>query len=71
MAAFDPANEFAQVGNTVIAHSTPNSTMAYKMFGRGDNPGNNPTAKTQSYFGQILVDYTKGAFPLIPRGSRP
>ena len=72
VAAFDPANAFAQVGNTVIADSTPNSTMAYKIqFGRGDNHGNNPTAKTQSYFGQILVNYTKGAFPLIPRGSRP
>jgi hypothetical protein len=67
VAAFDPANGFAQVGNTIIADSTPNSTMAYKIqFGRGDNHGNNPTAKTQSYIGHILVDYTNGAFPLIP-----
>jgi hypothetical protein len=67
VAAFDPANAFAQVGDPVIADSTPNSTMAYKIqFGRGDNHGNNPTAKTQSYFGHILVDYTNGAFPLIP-----
>jgi hypothetical protein len=51
----------------VIADSTPNSTMAYKIqFGRSDNHRNNPTAKTQSYFGHILVDYTNGAFPLIP-----
>jgi hypothetical protein len=68
VAAFDPANAFAQVGDTVIAESTPNSTMAYRIqFGRGDNHGNNPTAKSQSCLGHILVDYSHGAFPLIPR----
>jgi hypothetical protein len=68
VAAFDPVKAFAQVGDTVVADSTPNSTMAYKIhFGRGDNHGNNPTARSQSYLDRILVDYTKGAFPLIPR----
>ena len=71
VAAFDPGNEFAQVGNMVVAASTPNSTMAYAIhFGRGDNHGNNPTAKTQSRFEHILVDYSKGAFPLLPRGGK-
>ncbi len=67
VAAFDPDNGFDQVGDTVIAESTPNSTMARRIqFGRGDNHGNNPTAKTQSYLSQILVDYSHGTFPLIP-----
>ncbi len=67
VAAFDPDNGFVQVGETVVAESTPNSTMARRIqFGRGDNHGNNPTAKTQSYLSHILVDYSHGAFPLIP-----
>jgi hypothetical protein len=70
VAAFDPDRGFVQVGETVVAESTPNSTMARRIqFGRGDNHGNNPTAKTQSFLSQILVDYSHGAFPLIPRGS--
>jgi len=67
VAAFDPENGFAQVAETVVAESTPDSTMAFGIrFGRGDNHGGNPTATTQSYFAHILVDYTKGVFPLIP-----
>ncbi len=70
VAAFDPAAAFAQVGHTVIAESTPDSTMAYKIqFGRADNHGNNPTARTQSYFDHILIDYSHGAFPLVPRAA--
>ncbi|MCX6903673.1 MAG: hypothetical protein NTW03_09385 [Verrucomicrobia bacterium] len=67
VAAFDPENGFAQVGETVVAESTSDSTMAYGIkFGRADNHGANPTATTQSYFAHILVDYTKGVFPLLP-----
>jgi len=70
VAAFDPDNAFAQAGDTVVADSTPDSTMAYKIqFGRADNHGNNPTATTQSYFDHVLVDYSNGAFPLIPRAT--
>jgi len=40
--------------------------MRWIRFGRADNHGSNPTAKTQSYFEQILIGYTRGAFPLVP-----
>jgi hypothetical protein len=43
--------------------------MRQVRFGRADNHGPNPTAKTQSYFGQILIDYSHGAFPLVPAGE--
>ena len=67
VAAFDPDNNFAQVGEVVVANSWLDSTgMRWIGFGRADNHGPNPTAKTQSYFQQILIDYTRGAFPLIP-----
>ncbi len=70
MAAFDPQNGFAQVGITVVAASVPNSTMTGTIhFGRTDNHSNNPTATTQSYLEHICVDYTNGAFPLIPSGG--
>lgn len=68
VAVFDPDKAFAQVGKTVVAESVPNSTMKGGItFGRADNHGNNPTAKTQSYFGHVLVDYSNGAFPLVPK----
>ncbi len=71
VAVFDPDMAFAQVGATVVADSVPDSTMQGGIdFGRGDNHGNNRDAKTQSCFGQILVDYRNGAFPLIRNRSR-
>jgi hypothetical protein len=71
-AAFDPDNNFAQVGEVVVANSWLDSTgMRWIGFGRTDNHGPNPTAKTQSYFQQILIDYTRGAFPLIPGREAP
>ncbi len=71
VAAFDPDKNFAQVGETVVAQSRA-STMSLVALGRYDNHGDNPNATTQSYFGQILVDYTNGAFPLLPQtASRP
>lgn len=70
VAVFDPDKVFAQVGRTVVADSVPNSTMKGGIhFGRADNHGNNPDAKTQSYLSQILVDYSRGVFPLIPRAG--
>jgi hypothetical protein len=35
-------------------------------LGRYDRHGDNPKAETQSYFGQFVVDYAKGAFLLQP-----
>jgi hypothetical protein len=67
VAVFDPDKAFAQVGATVVADSVPDSTMKGGInFGRADNHGNNRDAKTQSCFGHILVDFSNGAFPLIP-----
>ncbi len=69
VAVFDPANAFAQVGSTSVANSTLNSTMYGPVeFGRTDNGGNNG-ATTQSYLEHVLIDYTNGAFPLIPGGG--
>jgi hypothetical protein len=70
VAVFDPDKAFAQVGTTVVADSVPDSTMKGGInFGRGDNHRDNRDAKTQSCFGQILVDYSNGAFPLIPSAA--
>ena len=67
VAVFDPDNGFAQVGEVVVADAWLNSTGIRQIgFGRVDNHGPNPTAKTQSYFNHILIDYSHGAFPLIP-----
>ena len=72
VAAFDPDNDFAQVGDVVVAEAWLNSTgMRSIRFGRADNHGPNPTAKTQSYFEHILIDYTRGAFPLVPGHEAP
>jgi hypothetical protein len=67
VAAFDPEKGFEQVGETVVAQSWPGSAMLRLAFGRYDRHGDNPKAETQSYFGQFVVDYTKGAFPLLPQ----
>ncbi len=70
VAVFDPANSFAQVGSTSVANSTAGDKMAYTIeFGRCDNHGNEPADTSQAWFGQILVDYTNAAFPLIPSGG--
>jgi hypothetical protein len=67
-AAFDPINGFAQVGTTMVAQSTAGAKIYGSIrFGRTAAHGNHPDAKSQSYFDHILVDYTNGAFPLIPR----
>jgi len=67
LAAFDPDNNFAQVGNTVTCDATAGLVFGGVIsFGRTDAHGDNPTATTSSYFQHLLVDYTNGAFPLIP-----
>ncbi len=71
LAAFDPENGFVQVGETVVAPSWPGSTMRRVAFGRYDRHGSNPKAQTQSYFGQVLIDHTSEAFPLLPRAASP
>ena len=70
-AAFDPANGFAQVGTTMVARSTAGAKVYGSIrFGRTAAHGNHPDAKSQSYFGNIIVDYSKAAFPLLPSGDR-
>ncbi len=70
VAAFDPDKAFALVGDVVVADSWLHSTGIRQIgFGRADNHGPNPTAKTQSYFGQILIDYSHGVFPLVPAAA--
>jgi len=68
-AAFDPDNNFAQVGNTVSCASfltTGIVNLRYAVFGRTDGHGNNPRCGTQTIFDNIMIDYTNGAFPLLP-----
>ena len=69
VAVFDPDGGFAQVGKTVEAPATLGSTVNAVQFGRCDNHGNDNHNDTHSYFHQILVDYTNGAFPLLPSGG--
>ena len=66
-AVFDPANGFAQVGTTMVARSTVGAKVYGSIrFGRTSAHGNHPDAKSQSYFDNIIVDYSKAAFPLVP-----
>jgi hypothetical protein len=69
-AVFDPARDFAQVGATMVAPATPGAQVYGSIrFGQTSAHGNHPDATTQSYFGNILVDYTHAQFPLLP--SKP
>jgi len=70
-AVFDPANDFAQVGTTMVAQSTPGAQVYGSIrFGQTSAHGNHPDATTQSYFDHIIVDYTKAQFPLVPSQRR-
>ena len=70
VAVFDPDNSFAQVGSTVsctsVVGAKMNSGNVGIDFGRSDGHGNNTNTSTQSHFEHICIDYTTGAFPLIP-----
>jgi hypothetical protein len=72
VAAFDPDNNFAQVGNTVSCPN-PSSTISldYIAFGRNDLHGDNPDCTTQTYFDNIMIDYTNPPFPLLPDIGEP
>jgi hypothetical protein len=66
-AVFDPAKGFAQVGTTMVAQSTTGAKVYGSIrFGQTSAHGNHPDAKSQSYFDHIVVDYSNGAFPLVP-----
>ncbi len=66
-AVFDPANSFKQVGETMVAKSTSGAEVYGSIrFGQTSAHGNHPDATTQSYFSDIIVDYTHAPFPLIP-----
>ena len=68
---FDPANGFAQVGPTMVAQATPGAKVYGSIrFGQTSAHGDHPDATTQSYFADILVDYSSAAFPLLPSTSR-
>jgi hypothetical protein len=70
-AVFDPDAGFAQVGTTMVAPSTPGAQVYGSIrFGQTSAHGNHPDATTQSYFNNIIVDYTKAQFPLVP-SKRP
>jgi hypothetical protein len=69
VAVFDPDNGWAQVGETVIAESVPGSTVwSRARFGRCSPHGDHTSwaYETFSYFGNLLIDYTNAAFPLLP-----
>jgi hypothetical protein len=70
-AVFDPANGFAQVGPTMVAQSTVGAKVYGSIrFGQTSAHGNHPDATTQSYFDNIIIDYTHAKFPLLP-SERP
>jgi hypothetical protein len=70
-AVFDPEKGFAQVGTTMVAQSTVGAKVfGSVMFGRADSHGTHTNATTQSYFDNIIIDYTTAAFPLLPSTAR-
>lgn len=76
VAAFDPNNGYAQVGPTLEADSVADAFIRFFSCGRTDAHRDNPDCTTVSYLDNIIIDYTSGAFPLIPglavdRNHRP
>jgi hypothetical protein len=69
VAAFDPDKGFAQVGSTLMSPGIRGSTDNSFHLGRCDTHGNDLNNNTQSYFGHICIDYSNGAFPLLPGGA--
>ena len=64
---FDPVNGFVQVGTTMVAQSTTGAKVYGSIrFGQTSAHGNHPDATTQSYFDNIVVDYSRAVFPLLP-----
>jgi hypothetical protein len=68
VAVFDPANGYAQVGETVISQSPTTAFPSKAGFGRNDNHGNTDLLGDNclSYFSHIMIDYTEAKFPLLP-----
>jgi hypothetical protein len=67
VAAFDPDNGWARIGDIAVAQSIPGSKVrSYAHFGRCSAHGDWPDNETSTYFDHILIDYTNGTFPLLP-----
>ena len=70
VAAFDPERGYAQIGQTTTAPAVLGAPMnGAADFGRADNHGTDNHNNGQSYLGHICLDYTHGAFPLLPGGA--
>ena len=55
------------MGRTVQAASLKNSKLGRGVrIGRADSHGDNVGSTAKTYFDNIIIDYTKAAFPLIP-----
>ncbi len=68
LAVFDPANGYSQLANLAFCQSVYADQNPVTWFGRVDAHGNQSNETTQSYFDQIMLDYTNAAFPLLPSG---
>ncbi len=69
VAMYDPSNSFSLVGTSTSPVTPNNSIQGYVQFGRDDNHGNVPQDTGQGWFGQIIVDSTNAAWPLLPSGG--
>ena len=70
VAAFDPDRGFAQLGPTITAPAVLGAPMnGAADFGRADNHGTDIHNNGHSYVGHICIDYSNGAFPLLPSGG--
>jgi len=50
-----------------MTQSTPGAQVYGSVrFGQTSAHGNHPDARTQSYFDNIIIDYIKAKFPLVP-----
>jgi hypothetical protein len=71
LATFDPERAFAQVGTTLVSQTRPDKAPWRIWLGRADNHGNQTNDLSQSWFGDIMIDCTDAAFPLIPSNATP
>ena len=71
IAVFDPSNNWAQVGvvSSTDSFSVTGFTPSFCGFGRTDAHGDyTNSGGQQTYYDDIMIDYTNAAFPLLPDG---
>ena len=66
---FDPDNSFSLVGTSDTPAWAGDTIATHIDMGRADPHGDWTPETKQSWFDNIVVDYTNGAYPLIPNNT--